>query len=264
MPRIDRIGLFALVVSFVFITGCGKAPGAGGSASKDERVLARINNVGLTVSDFKDDAGPLLTKKYLSHSPLKQKGQILEELITKEVMLQEAQKLGLDKERSFMKDIEGYWEQALIKSLISKKLKECSSCLTVSDRDVLDEYARMKRRLWAEMTVFEEKGAVNKLSEVPADWYNAGDLPQKIEDVLFSVKMGEASAPVEYNGNWIVVKVLKEEPNQVASLVELKPRIFKEIIRKKKEAFLEDWNAELRKKASVKIDNGLLKEIDLQ
>ena len=88
MPRIDRIGLFALVVSFVFITGCGKAPGAGGSASKDERVLARINNVGLTVSDFKDDAGPLLTKKYLSHSPLKQKGQILEELITKEVMLQ--------------------------------------------------------------------------------------------------------------------------------------------------------------------------------
>ncbi len=262
MPRIDRIGLFTLMISLVFIAGCGKAPG--GSASGDERVLAKINNFGLTVSDFKDDASPFLKKKYLSHSPLKKKGQILDELITKEILLQEAQRLGLDKERSFMKDIEGYWEQALIKSLINRKLQECSSCASVSGREVLDEYARMKRRLWAEMTVFEEKGAVNKLAEVPADWYNAGDLPQKIEDAMFSLKPGQESAPVEYNGNWTVVKVLKEEPNQVASLEELRPRIVKEVTRKKKEALLEDWGAELRKKSSVTIDNGLLKEIDLQ
>ncbi len=262
MPRIERIGLFALVFSFVFIIGCGKVPK--GSASGDERVLARIGRFGLTVSDFKDAAGPFLTKKYLSHSPLKKKEQILDELITKEVLLQEAQKLGLDKEKSFMKDIEGYWEQALIKSLINRQLQECYSRLSVNDREVLDEYARMKRRLSAEIVFFDDKNATNELTRTPVDWYSAGDLPTKMEDVLFSTKPGETGAPIYYNGSWVVIKVLKEEPQETGSLEELRLRIVKEIIRKKKEALLEDWGSGLRKKASIKIDKELLKEIDLK
>ena len=268
-------GIF--ILSF-FVSGCMNNP-----PGVKEKVVAKIDKFELTVDDFKEGVNPLLVKKYSVHSSKQQKDQILEELIAKEILLQEAQRLNLDKQRSFMKEIEGYWEQALMKSLINKKLKELSALVQVNSKDILEEYAHMKLRINAQMVLFNGKPDAEKLSkatanfdeikqalkskiawEVPADWYIVNDLPQKLEDVIFSMKMGEVSAPVEYDGSWIVVRVLNEEPQQVGTLEELKPRITEDIVRKKKEALLNNWILELRSKANVKIYRETLSGVDLR
>lgn len=98
------IGLIA-----VLITGCTKKP-------DKNQIVAEINNYQLTVDDFKYEAE-------LSLSGASNE-QILQDIITKELLLQEAQKNSLDKNRRFMKEIENYWKQTLIKRLIYIKGEE--------------------------------------------------------------------------------------------------------------------------------------------
>jgi hypothetical protein len=75
-----------------------------------------------------DEAGLLKTengrKKYLDG------------LIEKEVLLQEAQRLAIDREKDFMKSIENYWEQALLRILLERKSKEISGLIHVYDNEI--------------------------------------------------------------------------------------------------------------------------------
>jgi hypothetical protein len=264
---------------FLFLVcGCvNKSPGV------EEKVVAKINNFQLTVGDLKEEVNPLLMKKYSTYSSAKQKDQVLEGLIIKEVLLQEAQRLNLDKQKSFMKEIEGYWEQALMKSLISRKLGEFSVRVKVSDQDILEGYNRLKRRVQAELVIFNDKSDALKLSETilgfaqakqslrekivwesATDWYNSNELPQKLDDAIFSMRPGQVSLPIEYNNNWIVVRAVNEESQAVGTLAELRPRIINDIIRKKKELLMDNWILGLRKKANVKIYPEVLNTVDLK
>jgi hypothetical protein len=83
--------------------------------------VAIINNYELTVDDFKEEL------KNLPHDVSVDKQAILEAMIKKELLLQEAQNENLDKNREFMKTIESYWEEALLKRLIEKKTAEILS-----------------------------------------------------------------------------------------------------------------------------------------
>jgi len=108
----------------VFLAGCGNNARPQREKAKEGRLLAVINNYKMSVGDFYRDVRPILKNKLLTEDPRKEKRQILEELIQKEILIQEAQRLNLDKEKDFMREIEQYWKQALIKSLILKKQNE--------------------------------------------------------------------------------------------------------------------------------------------
>jgi len=250
-----------LLASLTFACGCGQKQAQ--RAKGDDRVIARINNYELRASDLKEAASNVLVKK---------KEQILDMLISKEVLLQEAQRLNLDKEKPFMKEIEGYWEQALLKSLVSKKIKEMSGNIAATGREIADEYNRMRRRVLAELIIFSDKGSAQRFLQAGAgtafdgakqEWYESGDLPPILEDALFAMKQEGLSAPIEYNNSWVVLRFIREEETKAAPLAELKGRIAENITRIKKQKLLEDWSIELRRKATVRINKEALKGIDL-
>ncbi len=127
MNKVLKKFSYAMVAGLITLlaTGCVKKP------DKD-RIVAEINGYQVTIDDFKEEA-----KISLSGSP---KEQILQDIITKELLLEEAQKNGLDKNRRFMKEIENYWKQALIKRLIYIKGEE----FLAQSSDIKDEEERMK------------------------------------------------------------------------------------------------------------------------
>lgn len=276
MLRTKEIQAALVIFLLISVWGCEHK-----GARSDDRVLARVNSYELKVSDFKEAADPLLLKQYESYSSAKDKEQILETLISKEVLLQEAQRLNLDKEKSFMKEIEGYWEQALLKSLINRKIKELSMNIVVSDNEIRNEYDRLKRRISAELFIFSDKASAQELSksgsnfeavrgalkdkiisEVPADWYVSGDLPPKIENILFVMKPQELSPVIEYNNSWVILRVLNQEERKIEPIEESKDKIRQDIVRVKQQDLLEGWSDGLRRKASVKINREVLKELD--
>ena len=126
--------IFVMITVTMSISGCGRSP-----SQEDMRVVARINNYELTVADFKEES--------LS-DPLKPKEELLQEIIMKKILIQEAQKQNFDKERAFMREIEKYWEQALLKSLIKKKTADLSRDIAPGGEEGEKESVREALREW--------------------------------------------------------------------------------------------------------------------
>ena len=120
--------LVLLMLLLPLTNGCGNR-----SVEPDGKVLARINGYELTTKDFEDEIKLTAPNKELSGDPKKVKEELLDELITKKVILQEAQRQNFDKDSSFMKEIERYWEQALLKLMIRKKMEELSRAIVRDD-----------------------------------------------------------------------------------------------------------------------------------
>lgn len=109
---------------------CGCSP-----AKQDKEILAKIDNYSISSEDFMNELNLLSDFERAG----KTKEELLEEIIQKKLLLLEAQKEGLDKEASFMKKIEHFWEQSLLRVIIEKKMKEFSK-----DIKPTDEKAREK------------------------------------------------------------------------------------------------------------------------
>lgn len=123
--RCARMWLILLMVMTGFIvSGCDRAE----KTSNGKDVIAKINSYTMTVEDLLDAAPRAMGRT---------KEEILDELITKNVLIQEAQKENFDKDKAFMKEIERYWEQALLKLVIKKKMAEFAG--TIDDGEKIDE-----------------------------------------------------------------------------------------------------------------------------
>lgn len=127
--------LLAGIACLIFLAGC--------SAEKTDpgnKVVAQINKYKMTEEDLRyefkntpyDEAELLETENG--------RKRYLRGLIEKEVLLQEAQRQGIDREKDFMKSIENYWEQALLRILIERKSKEISSLTHVYDNEIEEYY----------------------------------------------------------------------------------------------------------------------------
>ncbi|MEA3560934.1 MAG: hypothetical protein U9R31_04095 [Candidatus Omnitrophota bacterium] len=117
MRRGNFIWIIAGLICAMIFSGCGEKTGK-------EKVAARVNDYVMTVGDLENEI------KYFPgvHSDKKKNlEKILDLVVRKQVLIQEAQRQGLDREETFMKTIERYWRQTLIKELLEKKTRQIVS-----------------------------------------------------------------------------------------------------------------------------------------
>jgi hypothetical protein len=69
--------------------------------------------------------------------------EVLEQLIDKKLILQEAERRGLHKSKEFLKNLEAYYEQLLFKMMVDEKARELSSEVVVSDKEVRDRIKKL-------------------------------------------------------------------------------------------------------------------------
>ena len=107
-------------------------------------------------------------------------------------------------------------------------------------------------------------------SKVPASagssepgWFAKGDLDESIEKVVFSLPVGKVSGVVETPYGFHIFEVLGKKPEGVRSLYEAMREIETKLLSERREAFYSEWLQGLRKAIPVKIDQELLKEMEL-
>lgn len=140
MSKNHNLGIGIALAAFL-ITGCAKKP-------DKSQIIAQVNNYQVTINDFCQEAAMSI--------PTASKEQVLQDIIAKELLLQQAQKMDLDKDKSFMKEIENYWKQALIKRVITKKGDEFLAASEASDDEVKTEYNRMKQESDGRVKPYEQ------------------------------------------------------------------------------------------------------------
>lgn len=132
-----RKSLFLSVL--IFIAGCNGAP-------QDKQMLAKINNYEITLDEFQEE---FKDSSYAGNGAVETKKDFLNNLINCKLILQDAQNKGLDKDKSFLKMIERFWEQSLLKLAIDKKTKEIAGSVMVSDREIEEAYNNLPQEVKA-------------------------------------------------------------------------------------------------------------------
>lgn len=121
--------LLPLILAVIFLSGCHCQTQAGG---KNEEAVVSINNYNITRSEFEKEFKDSVYGKTDTAASRK---DFLEALIDRKLILKQAQAEGLDKEKSFLKTIEKFWEQSLLKIALDRKTQEIDAKLSASGWD---------------------------------------------------------------------------------------------------------------------------------
>ena len=109
----------------------------------DEQVVATINGLKLTLNEFQSRLAEELELENDFKLTREARREFLESIIKKELLIQKAKELNLDKEEAFIRAIERFWEATLIKDLIDLKGKEITKKIVVSQEEVKARYDLM-------------------------------------------------------------------------------------------------------------------------
>ena len=110
----------------------------------DSETLARINGYNLSLDTFQNQIATELEMDEDFRVTREAKDQFLERLIRKQLLIQEAKKLKLDRKEKFIGAIERYWESTLIRDLMDLKGQEISNKTYVSENEIRSRYKEMK------------------------------------------------------------------------------------------------------------------------
>ncbi len=116
------LSLFWCLVLILGVLGCRPA----------EEAVLKINSIGITKQEF-EEAFQRSRYVYMGESGRK---QFLDNYINMKLILKEAEEMGLDKEHEFLRDIQFFWEQSLLKEAIAVKTNELTSQVRVSDAEI--------------------------------------------------------------------------------------------------------------------------------
>ncbi len=108
-------------------------------------VLARINDYTLSLVEFQNQLAAEMEFDRDFKLTKEAKKTFLEELIRKELLIQEAKRFNLDKKDKFIRAIERYWESTLIRDLMDMKGKEISKRILISQEEIEAYYRDMKK-----------------------------------------------------------------------------------------------------------------------
>lgn len=116
----------------IFLAACG--------SPKESQILVKINNYEITLDEFEAE---FKESVYSRDDSLVSKVEFLDYLINRKLILQDAQRKGLDKDPQFLKMIEKFWEQSLLKLALDVKSKDISDTTFVNDNTIEKAYQKM-------------------------------------------------------------------------------------------------------------------------
>ena len=119
---------------------CGAALAGCGT----EATGAEVQKPALIVNELKLSPGELQQELAFALASSREAGMAeagaepewLGRLIERELLVQEAQRLGLDRQPEFMRTIERFWKEALIKQLLDRKAREINAQVHVYEPDI--------------------------------------------------------------------------------------------------------------------------------
>ena len=266
------LGLALLLAAF---SACSDKP------EDSTKALAIINGKEITASEFdlrwsqlpefarKTYAGPDGRKKFL------------EELITRELLLQEARKRGLDRDRALIERVERFKERSVLDHLMREEVDSritvtleemkayyaanpggftaqddmrASHILVKTEEDALDVKKRLEQG--------EEFAALAKKASLDlATKFKGGDLgpikkgqtiPQ-FEKTLLALKVGETSHPVATQFGYHIIKLNDRTTGASLSFEDAKDQVKEQIQVEKKRKRFDELVASLRAKARLRV-----------
>ena len=272
--------ILALLCFLCFPLSCNKAQ------PLKEKELARINNRAITLDEFEQEMDRLPESAKLQMISEEGRKKFLQELINRELLLQEAKKKGLDKDEKVLANLERLKEGLIINAL-GEKL--CAGKDEVSDDEVMAYYQEHKDEFILEevrvrhilVKTLEEAKEIKKRLHQGEDFITlarqysiwkpsqikGGDLGyikrgmvhKSFEEAAFALKkQGELSDIVKTDFGYNIIRLEDKMGPRQLTFSEVQEKIGEFLIEKKRKKILTAHVQDLRKKAQIIIHEELL------
>ena len=254
---------------------------AGCSRSEESPVVAIVNGKSVTQREFDyrwSELPPATRTRYESQGGKK---RFLDDLITREILLQEARRIGLDHSPTLQGRLERVKEQLMLDEL----MRETTSAPVQITEEELQAYYDAHRATILEAlqiraahillaTESQAKDVRHQLNQ----GYNFGKLAQRysidettranggefgvyrpgmtdpgIEQAILTLKPAIVSDPIETSAGFHLVKVISRESDEAQRLEAARQRLRQELFADKRKKQLETAFAKLRSNATVRV-----------
>lgn len=278
--RLDEKGRFwirtvGVAVLLSVTVACGE------KSDGSSKALAIINGKEITAGEFdlRWSQVPEFARKTYEGADGRKK--FLDELITREILLQEAKKRGIDRERALLERVERFKERTLLDSLMRE---EVDARVTVTQEEIKAYYdanqgnftatdelraSHILVKTEAEATDLKKRldrgddlsSLARKVSLDAATKSKGGDLGvvkrgqtvPAFEKALLSLKVGEISNPVPTQFGYHLIKLVDRTPGLPLSFEEAKEQVREQVLIEKKRKRFDELVASLRAKAKLRV-----------
>jgi len=267
----------ALACAIVAVSACTQA------SSDEPRVVAMVNSMPITQSEFDVRWAELPESRQARYQREGGQKKFLEDMIARELLLQEARRLGLDQTTEIREKVQRFQEQLTLDELVRDVAKRD---VPVTQDELEDYYMAHSSAVLAtehiraaqiivptamqalELKKQLEGGAdfaklAQKLSTDPATKFRGGDLgpyrkgaaPPEIEAAILTQNPGAISEPIQVPAGFALVKVTSRDPLDARSAHVARERLQQELSAEKRRKQFEEFLTSLRSKASIRMEN---------
>ncbi|WHZ16979.1 MAG: hypothetical protein OJF52_003830 [Nitrospira sp.] len=256
------------------LAGCTEPP-------QEEPVVAMINGRSITQSEFDMRWGDLSEATRARYEKEGGKRRFLDELIMRELLMQEARKQGLDQSDEIREKTQRYREQLILDELLKDKIKTkvevskeeldaylgkhanqllANPKVQVSTMLLPNIYAAkdLKRQVEAggNFARFALRYSVDERSRAKGGDlgpYRKGLLEPELDAVIPTLHPGAISDPIKTDKGYYLLKVSPLEPEILQADQATRERLRQELLAEKRRKRLDDIFAELRSGATIRM-----------
>lgn len=265
--------LLAAAGSLLALTSCTPPP--------EEGVLALVNGRQITQSEFEVRWAELSDATRARYEKEGGRRRFLDELITRELLMQEARRQGLDQNDVIRDRAQRYREQLILDELLKSRIK---TSIELSQEELDAFYEKHADELLTSLKVQVSQMLLPSLAAAKdleaqinrggdfaklAQRYsldgktkaNGGDLGPyrkdailpEIDAVVRTLKPGTVSAPIKTDAGYYLVRVTALDKEMVQADLAIRERLRQELLNEKRRKRFEDVIADIRAKAVIRL-----------
>ena len=259
--------------SFLLLIGCGQPP--------EENVLAFVNGRQITQTEFDARWGELAEATKARYLKEGGKRLFLDELITRELLMQEARKLGLDQNDAIRDKAQRYKEQLILDELLKDRIK---AKVELSQEELDAFYEQHANELLTPLKVrvslmllpnisaakdlekqvnqgghfaqFAQRYSIDSKTKA-----NGGDLGPyrkglvipEVDAVIHTLKPGMISAPIKTEAGYYLVMITPLDKEIIQADVAVRERLRQELLNEKRRKRFDGVIADIRAKANIRL-----------
>lgn len=266
--------LFAgLIGSVMLLASCTPPP--------EDPVLALVNGRQITQSEFDIRWSELADATRARYEKEGGKRRFLDELITRELLMQEARKKGLDQDDTIRERTQRYKEQLILDELLKDKIKAKIE-LTKEELDAY--YEKHARELLTPLKVsvsqmllpnypaakdlekqvnqggdfakFAQRYSIDgktKANGGDLGPYRKGLVIPEVDEVIHTLKPGMISAPIKTDAGYYLVKIVPLDKEVIQADLATRERLRQELLNEKRRKRFDEMIADIRGRAIVRL-----------
>ncbi len=182
--------------------------------------------------------------------------ELLDSAITRELLIQEAQRQEIDKEEKFRVSLKGFYEESLIKTLMDRQYDMPKAAV---DDVEIDHYLALfgKMVTFTRLLVTTSRPKVPASEQGPQNEVLFDDLAEPLKICLSCLNPGEYATKFDTGNEQYIIRLDKVTP--AVDMPTAKPdrdQVRKMLENHKRQQQIGNWLKELRNKASITIHNG--------